>query len=179
MRESRHPILKTAVQLSMLNMPVLFLSDLIDAKDSSASIGILFIFGILTTFFVLFSDSPKNALKKWGCSIPITLIFWFILGETHFYVRLLNTVLPGYGRPSAGAGLGLLMKFVSFTVARGISILLAIISSCPINGRHLQRLLFVVQDIILPIICVVVLIAVLYLEFTMPSWYTIYYSVYS
>lgn len=179
MRESRHPILKTAVQLSMLNMPVLFLSDLIQTEDSSASIGILLVFGILTTFFVLFSDSPKTALKKWGCSIPITLIFWFILGETHFYVRLLNTLLPGYGRPSAGAGFGLLIKFVSFTVARGISILLAIISSCQINGKHLQRLRFAVQDIILPIICVLVLIAVLYLEFTMPSWDVIYSEVYS
>lgn len=179
MRESRHPILKTAVQLSMLNIPVLFLSDLIDAVSPNASIYVLFVVGILTTFFVLFSDSPKTALKKWGCSIPITLIFWFILGETHFYVRLLNTLIPGYGRPSAGAGFAFAAKFVAFTVARGISILLAIISSCPINGKHLKRLLFVVQDIILPIICVVVLIAVLYLEFTMPSWDVIYSEVYS
>ncbi len=179
MRESRHPILKTAVQLSMLNIPVLFLSDLIDAKDSSASIGILLVFGILTTFFVLFSDSPKTALKKWGCSIPITLIFWFILRETNFYVRLLNTLIPGYGRPSAGAGFAFAAKFVAFTLARGIAILFAVLASCPINGKHLQRLRFAVQDIILPIICVVVLIAVLYLEFTMPSWDVIYSEVYS
>lgn len=179
MRQSRHPILKTAVQFAVLNIPVLFLFNLIGMEYPSASMGILFAFGAITSFCVLFSDSPKTALKKWGCSIPITLIFWFILGETHFYVRLLNKLIPGYGRPSAGAGFSFLVNFVSFTIARGISILLAIISSCPINNKKLQTLRFAVQDVIFPLICVIIFIVVLYLEFTMPSWYAIYSEVYS
>ena len=176
MRRNRLSILKSAVELAILYFPLLFLFDLIEAVCPFADLYVQPIVSALLCFCVLFSDSAKTALKKWGCSIPFTLIFWFILAATNFDVRLTNKLLPGYGKLSAGAGFAFIVEFGFFTIAQGIANLLAIACSNPLNSEKLQKLRFIVQDIILPIICIIIFLIVVYLEFTMPTWKSIYQS---
>ena len=178
MRRNRLSILKSAVELAILYFPLLFLFDLIEAVCPFADLYVQPIVSALLCFCVLFSDSAKTALKKWGCSIPFTLIFWFILAATNFDVRLTNKLLPGYGKLSAGAGFAFIVEFGFFTIAQGTANLLAITCSNSLSNNKLQKLIAIVQTIILPIICIIIIFVVLYLELTMPTWAETYYSVY-
>lgn len=176
MCRNRLSILKSAVGLAILYFPLLFLSDLIEEACPFANIYVQSTASALLCFCVLFSNSSKTALKKWSCSIPFTLIFYFVLAATNFDVRLINRLLPGYGHLSAGAGFAFIIEFGLFTIAQGIANLLAIACSNPLNSEKLQKLRFIVQDIILPIICIIIFLIVVYLEFTMPTWKSIYQS---
>lgn len=178
MRRNRLSILKSAVQLSILYVPFLSLFDFMGAVCPFANIYVQAIVSALLCFCVLFSDSTKTALKKWGCSIPFTLIFWFVLAATNFDVRLTNKLFPGYGCLSAGAGFASMVEFGFFTIAQGNANLLAIVCSTPLSDSKLQKLWSIVQNVILPIICIIIIFIVLYLELTMPTWKEIYYSVY-
>ena len=198
MRRNRLSILKSAVELAILYFPLLFLSDLIEEVCPFANIYVPFlslfdfmgavcpfaniyvqaIVSALLCFCVLFSNSSKTALKKWSCSIPFTLIFYFVLAATNFDVRLINRLLPGYGHLSAGAGFAFIIEFGLFTIAQGIANLLAIACSNPLNAGGLQKMCSIIQIVILPIVCIIIVFAVLYLELTMPTWKEIYYSVY-
>lgn len=177
MNRDRILILKSALQLAILYLPLVSLTDLIEAACPLAGFCVQALFGALLCFCALFSSSPKAAWKKWCRSIPITLLFWLFLAVTNFDVRLTNRLVPGYGNLSAGAGFALIVKFAVFTAAQGIADLLAIVCSRPLSGR-LQRLRSVTQNVLLPVICALVAFAVLYLELTMPSWESIYCSLY-
>ena len=178
MRQNRLSILKGAVQLAILYFPLLSLFDLIETVCPFANIYVQATVSALLCFCVLFSDSTKTALKKWSCSIPVTLIFWFVLAATNFEIRLTNKLLPGYGHLSAGAGFAAIVEFGFFTIAQGVANLLAIACSNLLSNGKLQKLRSIVQEIILPIICIIIILIVLYLELTMPTWEEIYYSVY-
>lgn len=178
MRRNRLSILKSAVELAILYFPLLFLSDLIEEVCPFANIYVQSTASALLCFCVLFSNSSKTALKKWSCSIPFTLIFYFVLAATNFDVRLINRLLPGYGHLSAGAGFAFIIEFGLFTIAQGIANLLAIACSNPLNAGGLQKMCSIIQIVILPIVCIIIVFAVLYLELTMPTWKEIYYSVY-
>lgn len=178
MRRNWLSILKSAVQLSILYVPFLSLFDFIEAVCPFANIYVQAIVSAFLCFCVLFSNSTKTALKKWGSSIPFTLAFWYVLAVTDFDVRLTNKLLPGYGHLSAGAGLSFIVKFGLFTIAQGTANLLAITCSNPLSNSKLQKLIAIVQTIILPIICIIIIFVVLYLELTMPTWAETYYSVY-
>ena len=71
-----------------------------------------------------------------------------------------------------------MVEFGLFTIAQGIANLLAIVCSTPLSDSKLQKLWPIVQNVILPIICIIIIFIVLYLELTMPTWKEIYYSVY-
>lgn len=177
MHRNRRSILKSAVQLAILYIPLFSLLELIEAVCPFASIYALSAFGAFLCFCVLFSDSGKAAWKTWGFSVPLTLIFWYILTATDFHVRLTNQLSPGYGALSADAGFAFILRFGFFTVAQGLANLLAVACSAPLNGK-LQTLRFVVQRVILPTICASIAFVILYLELTMPTWQEIYYAVY-
>ena len=178
MRQNRLSILKGAVQLAILYFPLLSLFDLIETVCPFANIYVQSTVSALLCFCVLFSDSTKTALKKWGCSIPVTLIFWFVLAATNFDIRLTNKLFPGYGHLSAGAGFAFIVEFGFFTIVQGLANLLAVACSNPLSDGKLQKLQSIVQKIILPIICMIIIFIVSYLELTMPTWEEIYYSVY-
>jgi len=165
----------------MLYFPFFSILDLVKTLclfDSRIAVYILSAFSSLLCFCVLISENKKISLKKWVFSIPFTLIFWFILSATDFSVRLTNTLYPGYGRLTAGCGFALLVDFGILSISQGIADLLAIGASNIIINQF-QRLRFVIQDIVLPSICMIIFLVVLYLEFTMPAMTTIYQSVYS
>ena len=84
MRRNRLSILKSAVELAILYFPLLFLSDLIEEVCPFANIYVQSTASALLCFCVLFSNSSKTAVKKWSCSIPFTLIFYFVLAATNF-----------------------------------------------------------------------------------------------
>ena len=111
-------------------------------------------------------------------SFQLRWIFYFVLAATNFDVRLINRLLPGYGHLSAGAGFAFIIEFGLFTIAQGIANLLAIACSNPLNAGGLQKMCSIIQIVILPIVCIIIVFAVLYLELTMPTWKEIYYSVY-
>ena len=139
MRRNRLSILKSAVQLSILYVPFLSLFDFMGAVCPFANIYVQAIVSALLCFCVLFSNSSKTALKKWSCSIPFTLIFYFVLAATNFDVRLINRLLPGYGHLSAGAGFAFIIEFGLFTIAQGIANLLAIACSNPHNPAPVRQ----------------------------------------
>ena len=178
MHRNRLSVLKSAIQLAILYFPFLFLSDFIEAVCPFANIYIQSFVSALLCFCVLFSDSAKTALKKWGCSIPFSLIFWLVLAATNFNVRLTNKLLPGYGSLSAGAGFAFMVEFGLFTIAQGVANLLAVVCSNPLHGRKLQKLRFIIQDVILPVICIIIFFIVVHLELTLPTWEAIYQSTY-
>lgn len=178
MRRKRFSILKSAVQLAVLYIPALFLLDFVEAVCPFANVYVQAAAGAACCFCALFSDSVKTALKKWACSVPFTLAFWHALVVTNFNVRLTNKLFPGYGRLSAGAGFALIVEFGLFTVAQGLANLLAITCSAPLNSNKLQKTVAVVQNAVLPVICALLVFAVLYLEATMPTWGEIFSSVY-
>lgn len=69
-----------------------------------------------------------------------------------------------------------MVEFGLFTIAQGIANLLAMVCSNPLNEKALQKLRFIVQDVTLPVICVIIFLVLVYLELTMPTWETIYQS---
>ncbi len=185
MGRGRYSVLTGALELAVLFFPLLSISDLVvtwypfDTTVHYILAGWLLpaVSGLLC-FCVLVSESAKAALKKWALSIPFTVIFWLALAVTDFEVRLTNTLYPGYGSLSAGGGLALVMNLGFFGVAQGAAILLAVCVSGEGYTRR-QRLRFVIQNILLPTICIAIFAVVVYLEFTMPTWDAIYRAVYS
>lgn len=176
----KYSILKSAFVLAVLYLPLFAISDLVKAWcpfDSSIAAYILPAFSSLLCFCALISESMKTALKKWAFSIPFTLMFWLILSVTDFSVRLTNTLYPGYGRLSAGGGFALMMDFGILSLSQGMANLLAVGAGGMLTGRF-QRLRFVIQDVLLPVISMVIFLLVLYLELTMPTTAAIYRSVY-
>lgn len=164
----------------MLYLPLFAISDLVKAWfpfDRSIAAYLLPAFSSLFCFCALISENIKTALKKWAFSIPFTLAFWFILSVTDFSVRLTNTLYPGYGRLSAGGGFSLMVDFGILSVSQGFADLLAV-SASGMAIHQFQRLRFVIQDIILPIISIIIFLVVLYLELAMPAVAVIYQSVY-
>lgn len=128
-------------------------------------------------FCAALSGQTKTAFQKWALSIPFTLLFGLLLSATSFSVRLVNQMIPGYGNLSAGGGFALMFSLLFLSFAQGAAILL----SAALSGSHVNRfprLRFAVQDILLPAICLGILAAVFYLERTMPSYHSIYVSVY-
>lgn len=178
MRRNWLSILKSAAQLAILHFPLVSLLDLIEVNCPFANLYVQALVGAFLCFCVLLSDSAKTALKKWGCSIPFTLLFWCILAVTNFDIRLTNWLFPGYGALSAGAGFSTIAKFGLFTVAQGLANLLAVLCSASLGNRTLRKLRSIVQSVILPTICAVIVFVILYLERAMPTWREIYYSVY-
>ena len=129
--------------------------------------------------FVSFSATVRKLHWKNGVvQFHLLWFFYFVLAATNFDVRLINRLLPGYGHLSAGAGFAFIIEFGLFTIAQGIANLLAIACSNPLNAGGLQKMCSIIQIVILPIVCIIIVFAVLYLELTMPTWKEIYYSVY-
>lgn len=180
MTRRKYSTLKGAFTLAMLYLPLLAISDLIEAFypfDSTAAVYILPAFSGLLSFCVLISESMTAALKKWALSIPFTLAFWYVLAATDFSVRLTNMLYPGYGSLSAGSGFSFMADFAFLSISQGIADLLAVSASSMAVNRF-QRPRSVMQEMILPIISVIIFFVVLYLEFTMPTTDQIYQSVY-
>ncbi len=168
-------ILRSSFQLAVLYFPLLALRDLIHAACPFADVFVQSTVSALLCFCVLFSDSAKTAWKKWALSLPFTVIFWGVLAVTDLDVRLINWMIPGYGRLSGGAGFAFIVDLGCFTMMQGVACLLAVGCSGTWNGNKLQKLRFVVQDIVLPAICVIVLFTVSYFELTLPAYRSDYY----
>jgi len=184
MDKKSYLLLRDAVELALLYLPLLFISEGIAKAypfDTSAcyiiAVLILPLVSALLCFFVLISENPKTALKKWGLSVPFTLAFYAFLYFSDFRVRLINTLYPGYGRESAGGGFAFMVTFFAFSIFQIFGNLLAAGMSGRIENRA-QKLRRVTQNMIVPTICAVILVSVLYLHLTMPTWEAIYQSVY-
>ena len=170
MRQDGDSTLKSSIQLAILYFPLFSLSRFIESVCPFLNIYIQTIIGAMLCLCVLFSNDAKTALKKLRCSIPFTLVFWFILGATKFDVRLTNKLFPGYGNVLAGGGFAFVIELGFFTIAQGFASLLAIVCSNPLNGAKHPKLRSVVQDTIIPAICMIILFILTYLELTMPIW---------
>ncbi len=123
------------------------------------------------------SDRVGTALKKWGISILFTILLCLWLGPGDFLIRMVNVVDPGYGRLSAGSGFGLIFLAAAAVVSHGLALVMALTSSIPQYesdiGEPSKARLFI-QDYILPVVCGVILIAVIYFEITAPDWRSYY-----
>ncbi|MDP4118139.1 MAG: hypothetical protein Q8873_02990 [Bacillota bacterium] len=178
-------ILRDAVELSILYLPLLFISELIEKTypfDTSVHYNMAFyilpLISAFLCFSILISKNAKTSLKKWILSVPFTFVFYALLYFSNFSVRLTNTIYPGYGRESAGGGFAFMITFFAFSIFQIVGNTLAVGLSRVI-GKRSQNLWHIIQDIIIPVICVMILLSVIYLELTMPTLKSIYQSVYS
>lgn len=176
--------IKSSIELAVLFILLLAISDLIKTlypfdtgTQYSLTACLLPIVSGLLCFGVLVSESTKVALKKWTLSVPFTLVFWLVLAITDFPVRLTNMLYPGYGTISAGGGFAQMVDLWVLSISQGFANLLAVGISSAV-GNKFPKVRFVVQDIVLPVICIAIILVVLYLELTMPPVEAIYQSVY-
>lgn len=179
--ERKSIIIRDAAELAVLGLPLYSLAELglpLPGQLTEAWLFLLSLAGGLLSFCALLSGSTKTALKKWALSIPFTAAFCLFLAHTDFQLRLLNTVLPGYGRLSGGGGFSSFLYLVIFLGVQGLANLLAASFSAEAAAGWVRKPLAVMRAAVVPAICAAILLAVLYLELTMPSWEAIYYSVY-
>lgn len=168
-------MIRDACELSILFVPLLFMSEFI-CKFYVAS-HILPVFSALLSFCVILSRSASIAIKKWLFSVPSTLALWLFFYYTNFSVRMTNTLYPRYGRISAGGGFAFMVTLMTFGFALIVGNILATLLSEVLNNR-MPKIRAAIQNVILPVICLLILLAVIYFELTMPSWETIMQSVY-
>ncbi|MDY3281799.1 hypothetical protein [Dysosmobacter sp.] len=160
MGRGKYAPLRDGVCLAVLYLPVLALADPFDAfcpLSGSSSLLLLSALSAAACFCLLLSGSMKACLRKWLLSLPCTVLLDLLLAATNFPVRLTNLLYPGYGRLSAGGGFAMMVSFLVLTAAQGLALL---------QGR------------IIPLICLVILLLMGYLELTMPTWAQICQQVY-
>ena len=172
-------VIRDSMELAILFLPLLSILPLI--LDFFSSSDVIFILAHCTgtlCFLANLSNSMKTSFIKWVLSLLFTIAFDLFLSMSHFDVRLVNTMYFGYGKMSAGGGFAILMYLIVFSVSNGIGCLFAVGCS-DVFGSKAQTLLNVIQNILLPMICGVILLVVIYLSLTMPSWESIYRMVYN
>lgn len=184
MCKEKYKLFRDAFELAVLFVPFLFMYEWIETlypfdADTHYRIAgsILPLSSALLSFCVLISENTKTALKKWLCSIPFTMVIWAVLFYTNFSIRLTNTLYTGYGRDSAGGGFAFMVTFLYFCAALSVGNLFAIALSTGL-GSKMTKIRTILQNIILPAICALILLTVIYFEATMPTWETIVQSVY-
>jgi len=142
----------------------LFLSDVISNKSE-----LLMLLYLLCTAAVyallMLSKNAKTALLKWLCSLPFAYLCFVFFWHTEFYLRGLNWVSPGYGRPSAGANFAGFMQLMLLTVLCFIA-WLAGLCRHPKQMETIARL----QRLIGGIWCAGTVAAVLWLESVFPPY---------
>ena len=169
-------ILMDAFFLASLYNPLMALMDLASGFVPSGKV--LFMLPVLSAllcFFILLNEDRKTALKKWGLSVLFTLLFSLFLGWADFELRLVNTIYPGYGRLSAGAGFAIIVDFFFFSITQIVGNLLAVCCSGDLPGP-LKRLRAVLAGRVVPVVCVILWGVILYLHCTMLPAEAIYAS---
>ena len=174
----RYKLIRDALELSLLFLPLMSLSDLVRAfLPLPSDFCALPLASVPLCFFAALSESGTDAAKKWGLSLPFTVGFWILLGLTDFDLRLFNTLHPGYGNLPAGGGFAILFQIPVYFFLQGVAILLAASLSCGVV-RRLGWFRFLIQDVLLPAVCGLLLAAIVWLELTMPSWESFYQLAY-
>ncbi|MBQ8515931.1 MAG: hypothetical protein IJ496_11095 [Ruminococcus sp.] len=176
MRSTAGRVILGAVEMAVLFVPAVFLNVLLSwcMDDLMWSMLLFPMMGGVLTGFAVFSETLKQALFKVLLFIPVTLIFWFYLVKMEFYIRALNWVFEDYGEPSAGGNFAtfiLLMATVFFNfigVAVGIS--MAYFGDPGKNKTAFPTL----RRIIIPVLCGLILAAVLILSIGMPQYVRVY-----
>lgn len=175
---------ENAFILSSFYLPVLALWDLFESWfpfDTDAHYRLSFyLLPMLSAFFsfcTLLSDDENTTWKVWFRSILFTFAFYLLFYFSDFSVRLLNLVYPGYGRPSGGSSFAAMVEFFGLSISCGLADILAVALSGTLSPRMI-KFLSPIRRIVLPLICALLVLLVFYLELTMPSWESIYLSVY-
>lgn len=118
-----------AFQMAVLFLPAHYLNTIISLKLAdealSVSIYVVPIVCAVLSGIAVYSRNVKQALAKWGLSVPFTVVFWIWTVKTEFYKRSLNWVFRGYGEASAGGdfaglillGSAVLFNFVAIVIA--------------------------------------------------------------
>lgn len=121
----------------------------------------------------IFSDSKKKAGLKWLTSAPLSVGGFFVIGNTDLVKRMYNAIDPLYyaeygalsmGEAFSGAAvlyLGLLAVFIGNIIG---------LSCCGIElTRKGENVLAVLQKIVCPILCVVIVGVTVYLLCALPQ----------
>lgn len=127
------------------------------------------------SFCALWDERMKSVVLKWLVSVPFSLMLMGLPNE--ITVRWINKQEPGYGELSAGSGLGILIGFAAFFGTWLAAFLLALAFSSPGGGR-LLRVRRRVQGIVLPVIAVIIVLALAYIDSVTPSLTEIYWYTY-
>ena len=176
-------ILRDAFILASFYFPLMQLIDLITFLLPGETFFMLALFVLsalsgLMCFFVLVSADTKTALIKWGLSVPFSLLFWLFLNQTHFTLRLINTLYPGYGELEAGAGFAMLAELFIFSAAQALANLQAVCLSVAPKDQY-RWLCGPIRKYVAPALCIIIWSVILYLEYTMPSYETISQYIYT
>ncbi|MGN0537626.1 MAG: hypothetical protein ACI4M3_06585 [Acutalibacteraceae bacterium] len=162
-----------ALQLAVLLVPAFFLNDLLSLNCSFILTFILILCVLGVLFGIVICDcSKKRAVIKGLISIPFDVLFWCFLIHIQFSVRGFHWLSPEYGDKSAGdnfAGfallcINLLCHFVGLIAGIGMS------------GKHqskkAERIMWIMQRVVSPIICIGIITAIVILNAIMPPYFS-------
>ena len=159
-----------SLELSILFVSAIFLSEIINYKNGILSL-VYIVFIAILFGFTLISKDKKMLLLKWGLSIPFSYIIIHYFWQTNYSVRALNWIFPSYGETSAG---GNFSGFVLMLLLFILSLICGIVS-LSINVKD-YRLFEKSQLIITSIFVLITVATVLILEQHFPSYQYVIYS---
>lgn len=166
-----------ALQIAALLVPVFFLDNILlwgIEEDFGITIFVIPALCGIFTGITVYSDTLVQALVKWFFSLPVTAVLWFYSVKTEFYMRSLNWVFPGYGEPSAGGGFAAMLLLFSILFFDIFAVLVGCICSAVIKPSGCKRFFPLVQKILCPIICGIILAVFLLLSIAMPRYVHVY-----
>lgn len=142
----------------------IFISEIISIAGNLLLLPYLLLIAVLYAVMLL-SESNKRVLLKLVVSLPLSYLCFNYFWKTHYSVRALNWMIPGYGKQSAGgnfAGFAALI-FLLFLCLGGI--IFAFFKSSEKIKPYTEK-----QSIAGIIISALVVVIVLYLETLFPSY---------
>ncbi len=166
------------LQAAVLFLPVWLLMNIISWIDGMPFLVPVFILALLSIFYgaVLFGSTAGQSVLKWVFSLPVTFLIWFCSIRTHFYIRSLNWMIPGYGEQSAGGGFASSFLILLQAVFCFVTFFTAIVCSNTVNNEKKRKFIKAIQNVICPVICVVIVLLVVFLEKSFPSYNSIIYT---
>ncbi len=169
-------ILCGAIQAAILFYPIFMLSNVVSWNHHDAAAFLIITIAALLYGLALFGDSAKQALLKWACSIPVTVMLWYYFASTHFYLRALNQEIPGYGNQAAGGSFATAVLMAFQLILCFFTGLTAILCSSLVRESRPWRLILLIRTLILLAICAAIVITIIWYTAKLPSYNSIFFA---
>lgn len=157
-------------------LPTHFLNEILSMKtnfDFIPMYAVPLLCGV-ASFIAVYSETVRSSVFKFILSVPITVLFWRIQIEMQFSIRSLNWIFPGYGKPSAGGSFAKFILLCSLTFFIFVGIICGVILSGRKIPNHNQKILFLIQNSVVSIICIGIVAGIAVLNNIMPMYHYVY-----
>ncbi len=163
-------IILGAFQIAVLFYPALTINDLLSiAISSSYALYPILIICSIFAGIAIYSDTKKEALLKWMFSIPINIFFMFFIWGNQFQLRALNWN-DDYGDISAGGGFAMMLLIFGALITNSFAMLIGTLFSHEIKCDSLKHKIYITQKYILTIFCVILTLAIFFIDNIMPQY---------